>query len=292
MLRAPNLSLTKFRSRSLAVLSAVDMAAAARLERPHHHHQHVVVMRHGDRLDNIDRLWPSTTPRPWDPPLAEVGQARAFETAKGLPAQLGFPIHRVVVSPFRRCVDTALGLIAGLSAPDEDPDAVTGDGGIDPSKVKVSIEYGLGELFNNIAIRHPPPCPEDHADWGFNIPEIEALIPLDALDNTVKPVFSKLPQWGETEPMARDRYLHTIRSLADRYPSENLPLITHGEAVKVTVSTHLEDTARFNIMIDYCGYAQLRRQVVRNGDLLEAGEFELLGNHGQTGIKCLPRLPM
>ncbi|KAI3420762.1 uncharacterized protein J3R85_012463 [Psidium guajava] len=249
-------------------------------------------MRHGDRLDNVDPSWPSTALRPWDPPLAEVGRARAVKMADQLPAQLGFPIHRVVVSPFRRCVDTALGLIAGLLATDGDPAAAMGDGGIDSSKVKVSIEYGLSELFNNMAIRNPSPSPEDHGDWGFNIPEIEALIPLDALDSTVKPVFSELPQWGETEPKAKERYLHTIHSLADRYPSENFLFITHGEAVKVTISTHLEDAARFKIGMEYCGYAQLRRQVVRNGDSLEAGEFELLANYGQTGIKCLPRLPM
>lgn len=50
----------------------------------------------------------------------------------------------------------------------------------------------MGELFNNIAIRHPPRNPEDHADWGFNIPEIEALIPLDALDKAVMPVFGQV----------------------------------------------------------------------------------------------------
>ncbi|KAF7851266.1 hypothetical protein BT93_L4269 [Corymbia citriodora subsp. variegata] len=159
--------------------------AAAGLERPPHHHQHVLVMRHGHRLDNVDRSWPSTAARPWDPPLAEAGWGRALETAEQLPTQLGFPIHRVFVSPFRRCIDTALGLIGDRPAPDGDPNAATGSGSIDPSKVKVSVEYGLSELFNNMAIRHPPPSPEDHGDWGFNIPEIEALIPLDTLDHTV-----------------------------------------------------------------------------------------------------------
>ncbi|KAI6706522.1 hypothetical protein NL676_009484 [Syzygium grande] len=261
-----------------------------RLEPPPHRRQQVVVMRHGDRLDNIEKSWPSRAPRPWDPPLAEEGRARALETGKQLPTRLGFPIHRIIVSPFRRCVETALGLIAGLSAPDEGPDVAMGDGGIDPSKIKVSIEYGMGELFNNIAIRHPPRNPEDHADWGFNIPEIEALIPLDALDKTVTPVFGQLPQWGETEPKAKERYLLTIHSLADRYPSENLLFITHGEAVKVTVSTQLEDAARFKIKMDYCGYAQLERQVIRNGDAFEAGEFKLLPNYGQTGHPLLTKV--
>ncbi|KAL3738926.1 hypothetical protein ACJRO7_020328 [Eucalyptus globulus] len=294
MLSTLRISLTKFRSRSLTPFSAASMATMI-LERPHHHrcrHQHVVVMRHGDRLDNVNPSWLSTALRPWDPPLAEVGWDTARKTAKQLPAWLGFPIHRVIVSPYRRCVDTALGLFAGHLTPDEDPKAATGDGGLDPSKVKISIDYGLAEMFNHTAIRHPPPSPANHADWGLNIPDIEALIPLDALDNTVIPVFRELPQWEETEPDARDRYLHTIQSLADRHPSENLLLITHGEAVKVTVSTQLEDAARFRIMMDYCGYAQLKRQVIRNSNAFETGQFELLANYGQTGIHCSPRTPM
>ncbi|XP_039168306.1 uncharacterized protein LOC104430630 isoform X2 [Eucalyptus grandis] len=266
--------------------------AATRLEQPHHHQQHIVVMRHGDRLDNVDRSWPATAPKRWDPPLAEVGRDRARETAKQLPYQLGFPIHRIVVSPFRRCIDTALGLIAGLSAPGEDPNAVTSDNGIDSSKVKVSIEYGLSEMFNDVAIKYPPTNPVDHADWKFNNPEIEALIPIDTLDRTVKSVFNELPHWGETEAKARDRYLHTIRSLANSYPSENLLLITHGEAVKVALLTHLEEAARFEIKVNYCGYIQLRRSVVQSSEALEAGEFELLTSDGQSGVNCLPRTDM
>ncbi|MCH87443.1 phosphoglycerate mutase family protein, partial [Trifolium medium] len=32
-------------------------------------HQNVIVMRHGDRIDNSNPLWTSTAARPWDPPL-------------------------------------------------------------------------------------------------------------------------------------------------------------------------------------------------------------------------------
>lgn len=149
MLRALNLSLTKFCSHSLNVFSPVNMATM-RLEEPHRRrYQHVVIMRHGDRLDNIDQSWPSMAPRPWDPPLAEVGWARALETAKQLPSRLGFPIHRVVVSPFRRCVDTALGLIAGLSAPDVDPDVAIANGGFDPSEVKVHESLNMHIFVKN-----------------------------------------------------------------------------------------------------------------------------------------------
>ncbi|XP_048131833.1 uncharacterized protein LOC115731515 isoform X1 [Rhodamnia argentea] len=248
--------------------------------------QHVLVMRHGERADDgADKSWWTTVPNPWDAPLTDAGRARALETGRKLRDQLGFPIHRVVVSPFRRCVETAQGLISGLFPVDAGNLDNGNSADSSASRIKVSIEFGLGELFNNIAIRHPPPNPADHGAWGFNIPTIEALIPAETLDHTVKPVFNELPQWGETEPKARDRYRHTIRSLADRYPSENLPLITHGEAVKVAASTYWKEARGQKIRPGYCGCVHLKRQVVRNGDSFTAKRFEIATNPKETGIK-------
>lgn len=39
----------------------------------------------------------------------------------------------------------------------------------------------------------------------------------------------QLPQWEEAFVDARDRFLHVIHALADKYPAENLLLITHGK---------------------------------------------------------------
>lgn len=63
------------------------------------YYQNVVVMRHGDRMDNFDPTWVVTAERPWDPPLIHDGLVRAFRTGRALRAHLGFPIHRVFVSP-------------------------------------------------------------------------------------------------------------------------------------------------------------------------------------------------
>ena len=35
--------------------------------------QYLVVMRHGERMDEIDVSWRSTSKRPWDPPLSDKG---------------------------------------------------------------------------------------------------------------------------------------------------------------------------------------------------------------------------
>lgn len=98
-------------------------------------------MRHGDRIDNFDPSWVSTAPRPWDPPLVQAGKVRAFQTGNRLRQGVGFSINRVFVSPFLRCVQTAAEAAIAISAVDEGPVAVTGEGvPIDPSKVKVRTQ--------------------------------------------------------------------------------------------------------------------------------------------------------
>ncbi|KAK6918631.1 Histidine phosphatase superfamily, clade-1 [Dillenia turbinata] len=271
--------------------------------------QNVVVMRHGDRADNVEPLWISKAERPWDPPLVEEGLVRAYCTGRKLRTQLGFPIHRVFVSPFLRCVQTAAEVIAALSAVDDDRDvSATSDGvQIDPSKIKVrqgcgfsliwsparpviytlefispfgqvSIEYGLCEMLNREAIRTPP----KDGNWGFNIVELQAMFPAGTVDHSVGRIYKELPHWEETVLGARNRYERIIQALADKYPSENLLLITHGEAVGVAVYAFLKDTSVYEV--EYCAYSQLRRSITFGEDQTStAGNFEVI-NRGQTGI--------
>ncbi|KAK6920359.1 Histidine phosphatase superfamily, clade-1 [Dillenia turbinata] len=242
--------------------------------------QHVVVMRHGDRADNVETLWISTAERPWDPPIVEEGRVRAYCTGRKLRTQLGFPIHRVFVSPFLRCIQTAAEVIAALSAVGDDPAVNTTSDGvqIDPSKIKVSIEYGLCEMLNREAIRVSP----KDGNWGFNMVELEAMLPAGTVDHSVEILDKELPHWEETVLGARNRYKRVIQALADKYPSENLLLVTHGEAVGVAVSAFLKDTSVYEV--EYCAYSQSRRSVTFGEDqTFTAGTFEVI-NRGQTGI--------
>ena len=107
--------------------------------------QHVIVMRHGDRLDNAVPLWTASAPRPWDPPLADDGHVRAFTSGAKLRKHLSFPIHRVFVSPFLRCLQTASGVVSALCAVDrksDDPNDLTSNAVvIDASKIKVYFSF-------------------------------------------------------------------------------------------------------------------------------------------------------
>lgn len=250
-------------------------------------YQNVVVMRHGDRIDNFEPLWSAAAARPWDPPLVEAGKVRAFCTGRKFRTQLGFPIHRVFVSPFLRCLQTAAEVVSALCAVDDviDPNRMTSDGvEIDPSKLKVSIEYGLCEMLNREAIR-PNVAPKD-GNFSFNISELEGLLPAGTVDQNVEKVYPELPRWEETVIGARGRYARIIKALADKYPSENLLLVSHGEGVGVACSTFLKGATVYDV--EYCAYAQSRRPISFNDtDSFTAGDFELISK-GQTGISFYP----
>lgn len=237
--------------------------------------QNVVVMRHGDRIDNFEPLWTEKAARPWDPPLVLDGKVRAFCTGKKFNKNLGFPIHRVFVSPFLRCLQTASEVIHALCAVDENVTLMSSADGvkIDPSKLKVSVEYGLCEMLNKRAIRAEN-APKD-GDFAFNISECEAVLPQGTVDSSVEKVYKELPKWEEPTEAARDRYKNIIKILADKYPTENLLLVTHGEGVGVSVSAYAKEQLTV-YEVNYCAYSMLERT--------KTGEIELCPNQGQNGI--------
>lgn len=88
-----------------------------------------------DRIDNFEPSWAITADKKWDPPLVEAGKTRAFNTGRKLRENLGFPIHRVFVSPFLRCLQTAAGVVSGLCSELDDPTR------IDITKLKVTLYF-------------------------------------------------------------------------------------------------------------------------------------------------------
>jgi broad specificity phosphatase PhoE len=248
-------------------------------------YQNVLMMRHGDRIDKIDPLWLDTAARPWDPPLVQDGMVRAFRTGQRIRSQIQFPIHHVFVSPFIRCVQTASEVIAALSAVDFDPNAKSSKDvlSIDKSKLKVSIEFGLSEMLNTISI--PREIAPKDGKFDFMITDLEALFPDGMVDRNVDPVYKEMPQWEETVEGCTERFLNLVKTLADKYPSENLLLVTHGEGVRTTFAT-IKDVDVYDV--GYCACAELRRQVSSKDGSTKAGDFEVITSLGQAGIKYHP----
>ncbi|KAL0866901.1 hypothetical protein Bca101_046019 [Brassica carinata] len=245
-------------------------------------YQNILMMRHGDRIDQVDPLWLDTAARPWDPPLVHDGMVRAFRTGQRIRSQIQFPIHRVFVSPFIRCVQTASEVVNALSAVDLDPKATSSKDvlSIDKSKLKVSIEFGLSEMLNTISIK-PEIAPRDRK-FEFLISDLEAMFPEGMVDHNAVPAYKEMPQWDETVQECTDRFLSVVTTLADKYPSENLLLVTHGEGVRTTFATYKEVDV---YDIEYCACAELRRKLSSQDGSTKAGHFEVITSLGQAGIK-------
>lgn len=242
--------------------------------------QHVVVMRHGERRDNVEPLWAARASRRWDPPLTDDGKAYAFKEGRHFLGRYNFSINRVIVSPFLRCLQTANEVVSALRAVDYDPTAMlsSSDVTIDPSKIKVSVEYGLCEMMNSIAIR-PEMAPKD-GDFGFDVSRCEASLPAGTIDHSTQMVYNELPKWEETVTEARTRYIRVIKALADKYPSENLLLVTHGEGVGTAFSSFKQGCVVYDL--DYCGTVHAKRDIFlgQNQSFTAAGDLSYVGHSG------------
>ncbi|KAH0456303.1 hypothetical protein IEQ34_014210 [Dendrobium chrysotoxum] len=253
--------------------------------------QNVVVMRHGDRIDAEEPLWLSHADRPWDPPLTDAGKIRAWTTGKRL-RNIGFPVQRIIVSPFLRCLQTAAEVITALCCVVDDETHLlsmeTSAGAvIDPTRVKVNIEYGLCEVFCMQAMRLSAP-PKDGM-WLPDVSELEALLPAGTIDHSVEPFKQQLPLWEESLAVARERYRTVIEALADKFPHENLLLVTHAEAVGVSISSHLKDVIVYEV--EYCAYTHLQRQVyTEHSKAVTEGGFKLVEQPSWSPI-LLMKLP-
>lgn len=150
----------------------------------------------------------------------------------------GWNITRVLVSPFLRCVQTAAEVITALCLVDSSSDPSSSrEAVIDPSKVKVSFEFGLSELMNARAIRRPPEeATAQDIPWHQELSHLAAMFPEGTFDSTVKPIWPQIPAWRESTADAHQRYATTLLSVANKFVKENVLCVTHGQGVGVSVA--------------------------------------------------------
>eukprot|EP00271_Cylindrocystis_brebissonii_P008533 TRINITY_DN2290_c1_g1_i2.p1 TRINITY_DN2290_c1_g1~~TRINITY_DN2290_c1_g1_i2.p1 ORF type:complete len:510 (-),score=98.83 TRINITY_DN2290_c1_g1_i2:335-1864(-) len=260
--------------------------------------QTMIAMRHAERLDEVDQSWCATAQRPWDPPITSKGREMAFEAGRRLRLE-GWEITRVVVSPFLRCIQTAVEVVAALAT--DDSMAIPGEeerrreAALQQTKIKVSIDYGLGEVMNPRVIRSPPPLQPDGSSQSWLPAESELLaqLPKAWLEPSSIPTMSELARFPEVDEEAHMRFARAFDLLADTYPDDNILCITHGEAVSVSVSRLLPVTV---YEVCNCGFSWAQRSIYGRGDddeggggggggqMRPAGEWELLTDSGSTGI--------
>ena len=168
----------------------------------------IIVIRHSDRLDyemGIER-WKDLSNPEWifDPPLSDLGTAMALETAAAVNAislPNGKPITKVISSPFLRCIQTA-----------------------NPIAGKLDLPILLDDcLFEIPCGREPLPGPADRRRY---FPRV-----------STEYVSTFRPQGHEIFPQdCLDRCGAASIALANRFPGENIVIVTHAASVVATVA--------------------------------------------------------
>ncbi|KAI5430452.1 hypothetical protein KIW84_034869 [Lathyrus oleraceus] len=125
-------------------------------------------------------------------------------------------------------------------------------------------------MLNRINIRRNI-APKD-GNFSFGISQLEAMFPNGSVDNNYQMVYKE----------AKVRYQETITNLADKYPTENLLLVTHGEGTQVALSSFTKDVVEHKVK--YCGYVQLRRPIFVNNHSFIGGKLNLQTHIGQNGV--------
>lgn len=183
--------------------------------------QTLVVLRHSERRDYVDREWKFSEEGkawPFDAPLTDRGVSLAQEVAKELAA-----LHEtanfcgVVTSPYRRCLETAAEVAKLL-------------------KLSVIIDQELGEVWGKEMPEEP--CP---FRTGVELKQMVEGLGIKArnprLDESqgggLKLFGKKFVKWPETLDDSKTRFLVRIRTYIEESlkDEKNYILVTHADAV-------------------------------------------------------------
>lgn len=157
------------------------------------------LVRHGERLDAVDKNWHRTGDNRYDPPLSERGFQQAEQLAQRL---LEEPIDHIFVSPYVRALQTAQPIARALGLP-------------------LYVEAGIGEWLGKVMLPYDPMVlPYD--DLRLDFPQISHA--------HVSLVF---PEYPETAEQCFDRLQRTTEQLLHAY-SGNLLFVGHGRTVTGT----------------------------------------------------------
>ena len=220
------------------------------------------VVRHGERADVADGDWWLTAPQPHNPPLTELGIQQAEATGRAL---AGEHIEHIFVSPFRRCIQTAIGISEQMAAAS----------GTAPLKVK--IEPGLGEMLHHDWFDFPAPAkhpregnPTDAtmslaailAEFGKEKIDASYDTPLyDVAERRTKPLAARstteLYTFPEEWHEGVERYQACLRRLQEASPYS--VLVSHGAGVQACAES-VEGIDMEDMEIGYCCLTNLTRQ--------------------------------
>ncbi|MDX1977667.1 MAG: histidine phosphatase family protein [Pseudanabaenaceae cyanobacterium bins.68] len=160
--------------------------------------QTIWLARHGYRLDFAQPSWFETATYPYDPPLANLGEHQAQDLANRLRQE---QISQIFCSPYLRAVQTGTRVAQNLNQP-------------------IKLEPGLREWLNPA--------------WSPSLPSLTPRAALigayPQIDQTYQPLCE--PAYPESEGELYHRTARVIQILSDRYPEQQILIITHAMAIQ------------------------------------------------------------
>lgn len=195
----------------------------------------IYIVRHGERIDSINKNWYGENDEKHDPYLSEQGVVQAQLVGKRLAYE---QIHAIFASPFLRTLQTAHFIAQ-------------------QKNMDYFVETGIAEWHARGMMSHAPNL----------IPPAQRAKDFPYL-NLHHKSFTE-PVWPETSPQVRERYQKTVNYLLSRYPG-NLLLVGHGKVVTgvASVMTGLPEN---QIQYNLAGLTQLtfldgQWQLTRNSE--------------------------
>lgn len=154
------------------------------------------LVRHGERLDAVDKHWYSADDNKYDPPLSEAGLEQAQRLAERLSRE---PIDHVFVSPYLRALQSAQPIAEALDLP-------------------LYVENGFGEWLGRGLIPQDPKI----------IAPYQRREEFPQLDFSHNPRL--IPRWPETVNECFERLERTMNQILDAYEG-NILIVGHGRTV-------------------------------------------------------------
>ncbi|CAL2028084.1 hypothetical protein CAEBREN_20837 [Caenorhabditis brenneri] len=156
------------------------------------------LVRHGQRVDNVDKKWKENNPTKWDDPELTIrGKQQAHEVGKHF---ANMNIEAIITSPYTRCIETSCQIAAMM----------------ENKSTKICVEPGLQEPLD--MSMDPPTVPTMD-----KIKEYSTQI-----DDSYKPVFEKLPAEPRGDLGCADRVVKTFQEICKKFPSGNIIIVSHG----------------------------------------------------------------
>ena len=154
------------------------------------------LVRHGQRLDAIDKNWYSNTDEKYDPPLSAEGHAQAQKVAQRLRQE---PIDLIISSPYVRALQTAHPIAQDLKMP-------------------YIVDEGVGEWLGRAMVNYKPTLPTA-TERQHDFPYID-----DSHENVL------IPTYPETVKEVFARYKQAMNLLFEQYEG-NILVVGHGRVV-------------------------------------------------------------